>query len=90
MKFRNQYLKYMTAAGDDGAGGGGGPEGGSEGNNGNDDENGKGKISDREAQLLKESMGRKEKIGQLEARLAEFEGVDPKAFREMQERLQAF
>lgn len=90
MKFRNQYLKYMTAAGDDGAGGGGGPEGGSEGNNGNDDENGKGKISDREAQLLKESMGRKEKIGQLEARLAEYEGVDPKAFREMQERLQAF
>jgi len=35
-------------------------------------------------------MSRKEKIGQLEARLAEFEGIDPKAFREMQERLQAF
>jgi len=45
-------------------------------------------TSDREAQLLKESMSRKEKIGQLEARLAEYEGVDPKAFREMQERLQ--
>ena len=88
MKFRNQYLKYMNPAGDDGAAGGGGGEGN------NDDkgegEDGKGKPSDREAQLLKESMGRKEKIGQLEARLAEFEGIDPKAFREMQERLQAF
>ncbi len=88
MKFRNQYLKYMTPAGDDGAAGGGGGEGN------NDDkgegEDGKGRPSDREAQLLKESMGRKEKIGQLEARLAEFEGIDPKAFREMQERLQAF
>lgn len=87
MKFRNQYLKYMTHAGDDGAAGGGG-----EGNNDDkgEGEDGKGKPSDREAQLLKESMGRKEKIGQLEARLAEFEGIDPKAFREMQERLQAF
>ncbi|MFQ2738162.1 DUF6651 domain-containing protein [Aeromonas hydrophila] len=88
MKFRNQYLKYMNPAGDDGAAGGGGGEGN------NDDkgegEDGKGKPSDREAQLLKESMSRKEKIGQLEARLAEFEGIDPKAFREMQERLQAF
>ncbi|WP_439823931.1 DUF6651 domain-containing protein [Aeromonas caviae] len=88
MKFRNQYLKYMNPAGDDGAAGGGGSEGN------NDDkgegEDGKGKPSDREAQLLKESMSRKEKIGQLEARLAEFEGIDPKAFREMQERLQAF
>lgn len=88
MKFRNQYLKYMTPAGDDGAAGGGGGEGN------NDDkgegEDGKGKPSDREAQLLKESMGRKEKIGQLEARLAEYDGIDPKAFREMQERLQAF
>lgn len=86
MKFRNQYLKYMNPAGDDGAAGGGGGEGN------NDDkgegEDGKGKPSDREAQLLKESMSRKEKIGQLEARLAEYEGVDPKAFREMQERLQ--
>ncbi|MFM5312224.1 DUF6651 domain-containing protein [Aeromonas caviae] len=89
MKFRNQYLKYMTPAGDDGAAGGGG---GGEGNNDDkgEGEDGKGKPSDREAQLLKESMGRKEKIGQLEARLAEFEGIDPKAFREMQERLQAF
>jgi hypothetical protein len=87
MKFRNQYLKYMTPAGDDGAAGGGG-----EGNNDDkgEGEDGKGKPSDREAQLLKESMSRKEKIGQLEARLAEFEGIDPKAFREMQERLQAF
>ena len=88
MKFRNQYLKYMNPAGDDGAAGGGGGEGN------NDDkgegEDGKGKPSDREAQLLKESMSRKEKIGQLEARLAEFEGIDPKSFREMQERLQAF
>lgn len=87
MKFRNQYLKYMNPAGDDGAAGGGG-----EGNNDDkgEGEDGKGKPSDREAQLLKESMSRKEKIGQLEARLAEFEGIDPKAFREMQERLQAF
>ncbi|MFM5317341.1 DUF6651 domain-containing protein [Aeromonas veronii] len=92
MKFRNQYLKYMTPAGDDGAGGGGGSDGGQNdgGEGNNDDAGGKGKPSDREAQLLKESMGRKEKIGQLEARLAEFEGIDPKAFREMQERLQAF
>lgn len=89
MKFRNQYLKYMNPAGDDGAAGGGG---GGDGEGNNDDkgegEDGKGKPSDREAQLLKESMSRKEKIGQLEARLAEYEGVDPKAFREMQERLQ--
>ena len=90
MKFRNQFLKYMTPAGEDGAASGGstgadGADANVDHNKGND---GNGKPSDREAQLLKESMSRKEKIGQLEARLAEFEGIDPKVFREMQERLQ--
>lgn len=98
MLFRNQFLKYMNQAGNDGAdAGGAGDQGGESSGAGDGSDNGAGqadnegdnkqKPSDREAQLLKESMARKEKIGQLESRLKEFEGVDPKAFREMQERL---
>lgn len=71
--------------GEGGSGEGSGAGGAGEGGEG---KGGEGKPSDSEAKLIKEVMDKKtklkaaeEKVGTLEARLAQFDGIDPEAVR---------
>ena len=97
MLFRNQFLKYHTPAGSDGAASGG--AGGEQGEQGAGDqgageqgkvEQGKsgqgnpdGGMSENERKLLREAMAKKEEIAQLKAQLKAFEGIDPKRYQEL-------
>ena len=106
MKFRNQFIKYMAPAedGSEGGSGGGAPEGGQEGGQEGGAEGGQeggdepktytpeqiAELETQKANLLKESMKRKEKIGNLESELQRFEGVDVELYKTMiQERQEA-
>lgn len=78
----------------EGGGQGGSGEHGSEGNQGGsgkgNEGNGGNKPTDREAELLKDVMSKKKRLGTVEtelaqanARLKEFDGIDPNAVREL-------
>jgi hypothetical protein len=70
--------RYMDEAGGDGGeGGGGSGEGGGEPGKPGD------KPTEKEAELLKESMARKAKIKELETQLKAFEGIDPAKIKDL-------
>lgn len=91
MLFRNMFLKYYNKAGDDGAAAGGaGADAGAEQQaqqaqqeqqaQQQEQKQGEQKPTDREAELLKESMGRKQRIRELEE---QFKDVDVELYKSM-------